>query len=99
MVALTGCATTGGQGDSDPLQGANRAVFGFNEVVDRYFLEPVSKGYAKVTPDPIQTMIYNFLENLFYLNVILNGVLQGKFGQAGEDLGRNDRRDGSRDAL
>ena len=88
IIVLSGCATTGGQSDGDPLEGANRAVFGFNEVLDRYFLEPVSKGYDKITPDPIQTMIYNFLENLFYLNVILNNALQGKFREAGEDIGR-----------
>jgi phospholipid-binding lipoprotein MlaA len=88
MVALTGCATTGGRDDGDPLEGFNRAVFGFNETLDRYVLEPVSKGYVRITPEPIQTMIFNFVENLFYLNVVLNDLLQGKFRQAGEDVGR-----------
>ena len=39
----------------DPLEGINRAVFGFNNVADKIILEPAAKGYKKL-PAPVQSL-------------------------------------------
>ena len=46
----------------DPLEGINRAVFGFNNVADKMILEPAAKGYKKL-PTPVQRGIVNFINN------------------------------------
>lgn len=65
--------------DDDPLEPLNRAIFGFNEVVDDNVLEPVAKGYRYVTPDPVENSITNFFNNLGEINTIVNSTLQFKF--------------------
>ncbi len=47
----------------DPLEGINRAIFGFNNVADKVILEPAAKGYKKL-PSPVQSGIGNFINNL-----------------------------------
>ena len=71
----------------DPLEGINRAVFGFNNVADRIILEPVAKGYKKL-PSPVQTGISNFLSNLRTPLVAVNQLLQGQGGNAAESVSR-----------
>ena len=85
ILAATGCATTHNEPGQDPLEPANRVFFNVNETLDRAMLKPVAKGYAKVTPALVRTGITNFFNNLGYLNVILNDVLQGKFEQGVND--------------
>jgi phospholipid-binding lipoprotein MlaA len=64
--------------DDDPLEPINRAVFGFNEVIDDVVLEPVAKGYRAITPDPIEDSVSNFFNNLGEINNIFNSALQLK---------------------
>ena len=71
----------------DPLEGINRAIFGFNNVADRVILEPVAKGYEKL-PSPIQSGIGNFLNNLKLPLVAVNQLLQGQGKNAAESSGR-----------
>lgn len=66
----------------------NRAVFNFNEAVDRAVLKPVADAYVKVTPQPVRTSVSNFFDNLVYPNVILNDFLQGKVEQGVSDTAR-----------
>ena len=43
VLAASGCATTGGEGDSrDPLEPMNRAIYSFNEGVDKAIARPVA---------------------------------------------------------
>ncbi len=74
--------------EKDPWEGFNRGVFKFNDTLDRYVLRPVAKGYDRVLPDPVQDGIGNFFSNLGDLVTVFNGLLQGKFGQAGLDSTR-----------
>ncbi|SVB70473.1 uncharacterized protein METZ01_LOCUS223327, partial [marine metagenome] len=71
----------------DPLEGINRAIFGFNNVADRVILEPVAKGYKKL-PSPIQSGIGNFLNNLKLPLAAVNQLLQGQGKNAAESTGR-----------
>jgi phospholipid-binding lipoprotein MlaA len=79
-VLLTGCATT--QNPQDPLEKYNRAVFSFNDAVDRTVLKPTATAYKKVTPGFVQTGVNNFFGNLSDAWSAVNNLLQGK-GQAG----------------
>tara|TARA_Y100000768_G_scaffold287126_1_gene221389 strand:+ start:108 stop:893 length:786 start_codon:yes stop_codon:yes gene_type:complete len=71
----------------DPLEGVNRAIFGFNNVADKVILEPVAKGYKNL-PSPFQTGISNFLNNLKLPLAAVNQLLQGQGKNAAESTGR-----------
>ncbi|PCJ30004.1 MAG: ABC transporter [Gammaproteobacteria bacterium] len=88
-LVLSGCATTQYSADaSDPLQGYNRAMYSFNDALDTVIIKPAAIGYDAVLPDPIQKGVSNFFSNLNEITVILNDLLQLKFGQAFHDTGR-----------
>lgn len=86
LLATGGCASTQMAEDThpeDPWEGFNRKVFAFNDVVDRYTLKPVARGYRTITPEPVQTGVGNFFSNLGEIRTAINSVLQGKPGNAG----------------
>jgi phospholipid-binding lipoprotein MlaA len=72
----------------DPWQPMNRAIFSFNEFLDRWLLEPVATGWDVVVPDPAQRGIANFFANAATPRLIVNDLLQGKLDKAGNDFGR-----------
>lgn len=83
-AVMTGCASTGGQSNpADPWEGYNRAVFSFNDTLDRYALKPVAQGYKYVTPEPVRDGVGNFFSNLGELGNLFNSVLQWKLTDAG----------------
>lgn len=86
LALLSGCATS--PNNPDPYQKTNRAIYKFNDGLDRAVLRPVSQAYTKVTPDFVQSGIGNGFRNLGYLNVILNDFLQKKWHQGWSDAGR-----------
>ncbi|MCA8866259.1 MULTISPECIES: VacJ family lipoprotein [unclassified Halomonas] len=86
LLATGGCASTQmaeNAAPEDPWEGFNRKVFAFNDVLDRYALKPVAKGYRTVTPDPVETGVGNFFSNLGEVRTALNSLLQGKPANAG----------------
>jgi len=93
-IALSGCATTGVveqptvANKTDPYENFNRKMFGFNDHVDNYVAEPISNAYKWITPQFMQTGVFNFFNNLKNVNVVINDVLQAKFSQSAEDTGR-----------
>ncbi len=99
VLTLGGCATTkvaDQEGKAqpivaskvDPYESVNRKIYGFNDSVDNYVAEPISNVYKKITPQFMQTGIFNFFNNLKNVNVVLNDVLQAKFEQSAKDTGR-----------
>ncbi len=94
LVTLTGCATTGVAEQKveanpvDPYENFNRNMYGFNNSVDSYVAKPISDAYRWVTPQFLQTGVYNFFNNLKNVNVVINDVLQAKFDQGLQDTGR-----------
>jgi phospholipid-binding lipoprotein MlaA len=89
LLMGSGCATVSGPADPrDPLEGYNRAVYKFNDTVDRAFLKPVAQGYDKITPTVIKTGITNFFSNLDDVRIIVNDLLQAKFREAASNTGR-----------
>lgn len=83
---LGGCATSGNP--KDPVEGFNRAMFGFNEGLDKVIIKPVATGYEAVLPSPLQTGVANFFSNIGDLMIGVNNLLQGKPAQAASDAGR-----------
>ncbi|GAB2467633.1 MAG: VacJ family lipoprotein [Comamonas sp.] len=75
---LAGCATGPNANPADPLEPYNRAMFGFNDAVDRAVLEPVATGYKNVMPSPVRTGVTNFFSNLGDLWSFVNNALQFK---------------------
>lgn len=88
LLFLTVSQTSVAGEETDPLEGFNRPVFEFNEGLDKHILKPIANGYVAITPGPIRTGVTNFFDNLSYLNVIFNDILQGKFHQAIDDSAR-----------
>jgi phospholipid-binding lipoprotein MlaA len=66
----------------------NRAVFRFNDIVDRAVLEPTARAYRYVTPDPVRRSVRNFLDNLRSPVIFANDLLQGETDRAGTTLAR-----------
>lgn len=81
IAALSGCASTTAN-PQDPLEGYNRAVFTFNDAVDRSVLKPTATAYKNTMPSFVQTGVNNFFGNLSDAWSAVNNLLQGK-GQAG----------------
>ncbi|WP_432695679.1 MlaA family lipoprotein [Marinobacterium sp. YM272] len=64
--------------EADPWEGYNRAMFSFNEQVDKYALKPVAQGYRYIMPDIAETGVSNFFGNLGDVRSAVNSALQGK---------------------
>lgn len=86
-LLLAGCATDP-TGANDPYQDTNRAVFDFNQKVDKFVLAPVAGFYVDVLPDPARQGVHNFLLNLDLPVTFANDLLQGEMDRAGDTLGR-----------
>ena len=73
---------------NDPLEDTNRAIFDFNQVVDRNVLVPVAKAYRTVLPDSVRDSLRDFLRNLRAPLIFANDALQGEFERAGQTFAR-----------
>lgn len=89
-VILSGCATQPQATDevNDPFENVNRAVYGFNELVDTWFLRPAATLYRGLLPPIVQTGIHNMLSNLSTPIILLNDVLQGETDRATTTVSR-----------
>jgi phospholipid-binding lipoprotein MlaA len=86
FAQLAGCATSGDP--RDPIEGFNRAMFTFNDGLDKAVIKPVAKGYVAVVPTPARTGVSNFFGNIGDVFISVNNLLQGKVTQAAGDAGR-----------
>ncbi len=85
-VLLSGCATS--NNPRDPFEKFNRAVFSFNDAVDRTALKPAATVYKKATPEFVQTGVNNFFGNLSDLWSSVNNFAQFKGRDGMNDLTR-----------
>ncbi len=98
IALVAGCATPPPANDpeavaeyeqiNDPLEPTNRAIFEFNQALDRALIKPAAKGYREVVPEFGRDRIEDFLTNANEPMVFVNDVLQAEFSRAGETLGR-----------
>jgi len=71
----------------DPLETFNRGMFWFNDKLYFYVMKPVARG-LRYLPEPWRVSLNNFFNNLRAPVRIINAGLQGKFGDAGNELTR-----------
>jgi phospholipid-binding lipoprotein MlaA len=90
-TALAGCANSplGTLAKSnDPFEPFNRAMYQFNDTLDRNVLKPVASAYVEVTPKPARRGVTNFFANLEDAWSTVNNFLQGKGTDGFESLAR-----------
>ena len=63
-------------------------MFAVHEAIDKYAAKPVAQVYDNAVPLPVKAGVGNFFGNVGELWVGVNSALQGKFSDAGVDLGR-----------
>lgn len=73
---------------NDPLEPMNRAVFKFNQGVEKVILRPVAKGYVAIIPKPARNGIRNALHNLRSPVILANDLLQGQPKRGGKTFAR-----------
>lgn len=73
---------------SDPLEPLNRGIFWFNDKLYFYLFKPVARGYRWAVPEPWRISVQNVFSNLTTPVRFVNAGLQGKFGDAGNELTR-----------
>ena len=89
LLALAGIGNAfAEENPHDPYEGFNRSMFAVHEAIDKYAAKPVAQVYDNVVPLPVKAGVGNFFGNVGELWVGVNSALQGKFSDAGVDLGR-----------
>jgi phospholipid-binding lipoprotein MlaA len=66
----------------DPLEGFNRVVLGFNDVLDFLVFKPVARVYGFITPDAAKRSVRKALRNLRSPVILANDLLQFEGGDA-----------------
>ena len=89
FVLAAACATSVARAQvSDPFEPVNRAIFNFNDALDRHVLKPVAQGYVNVVPRLVRNGVSNVFGNISDAFSAINNALQGKREALGNDLGR-----------
>ncbi len=73
---------------SDPIEGWNRVMFTFNDLLYYGIIRPIAKVYAFIAPEEIRIMIRNFFHNLEMPKHFFSALFQGDVRGAGRELGR-----------
>lgn len=90
-MLLAGCSTVPPESTTqtkDPWEKMNRAIYAFNDKLDKDVARPVATAYVRAVPAPARNRFHDFISNLSEPIVIINDALQGKFKQALQDTGR-----------
>ncbi|MDG2001834.1 MAG: VacJ family lipoprotein [Novosphingobium sp.] len=77
-----------GETPGDPLESVNVQTFEVVQAVDKALVEPVARGYMKISPKPVRDGIHNVVTNLDEPIVFLSFLLQLKPLKALKTLGR-----------
>ncbi|MGL4666748.1 MAG: MlaA family lipoprotein [Saezia sp.] len=77
-LLLGGCASVENRNPNDPFEPMNRAVFKFNDAVDRAVLKPVATGYKAVVPSFARQSVSNVFNNAGGIWSTLNAGFQLK---------------------
>jgi phospholipid-binding lipoprotein MlaA len=87
-----GCATPPPQGDleankdflaeNDPAEPLNRAVFAFNQTIDKALFQPAARAYRDTVPLWVRQRIGAAIDNLRAPVIFVNDLLQGELDRA-----------------
>ena len=72
----------------DPWEHANRALYRFNDGLDRAILRPAALGYKRAVARPIRAGVRNVLNNIDTPNTLVNDLLQGRVVLGGQSAAR-----------
>ena len=78
LALVQGCATGPQAHPADPLEPMNRAVFNFNDKVDKAVVKPVATAYQNVVPALVRRGVGNVFSNISDLWSTVNNLLQAK---------------------
>jgi len=81
-------AQTNAADPRDPIEGLNRAVYAFNDVLDRAFVKPVAQAYGQVVPREIRKGVGNFFGNLADVWSAVNNAATGRAQATSDSVGR-----------
>lgn len=87
LVLGAGCASTHND-PADPFEGYNRAMFAFNDRLDKAVLRPTAQVYDTLAPLPVRAGVGNFFANIDDLWTGVNNLLQGKLREGLTDFSR-----------
>src|SRR5690554_8234611 len=76
VVMTTGCASRPHNPD-DPLESYNRAMFAFNDGVDRAVVKLVAQAYEIAVPELVRTGVGNVFGNIRVVRIGVNNLVQG----------------------
>ena len=91
FLLLSGCASLPDghiADDRDPWERYNRAMFNFNEGVDKAVLKPVAQTYKATVPEVIRDRATHFFANLSDLASVVHHTLQAEPKSALQSTGR-----------
>ena len=74
--------------NNSALETYNRAMFTFNDKVEKAIIKPVAKGYKAVTTEYIRKRVTNFFNNLEEPVSAVNHLLQGNLHDTAENISR-----------
>jgi phospholipid-binding lipoprotein MlaA len=74
--------------DADPFEPANRGIFAFNQGLDTWLLDPITRGYQWLVPPPARRGVNRFFANLNSPVIFANQVLQLRPLPAAQTFGR-----------
>jgi phospholipid-binding lipoprotein MlaA len=70
---------------NDPYEPFNRAMFNFNDFMDKAVMKPIAMAYNKIVPKPILKGISNIFFNIDTVPTFANDLLQANFYQGFND--------------
>src|SRR5262245_34137435 len=96
LLACSGCAGVPGgsatsddaDGEGDPAEPVNRAIFKVNVAADHAVMKPVAQAYTDHVPEAVQRGIHNIVQNLKEPAVAVNDALQGNVNHAWQSVQR-----------
>ena len=72
----------------DPLEPTNRIVWAVNDFILFDLVEPVSAGWRFIVPQGVRSHLVTAAKNITYPVRLISNLLQGRFGQAGNETQR-----------
>ncbi len=89
-LGLAGCATPTPEmiAAHDPFEPTNRAVFKFNQKLDKYFVGPTAGAYVWAMPEFGRNRVHDLLQNLQLPVTFANDILQGEATRAKQTFAR-----------
>jgi len=88
LGSQTGCLFGASAERPDPYERLNRPVFGFNNQLDRFVLEPAATGWIWISPKGFRVALDKFFRNLRFPIRFLANLGQARVRRSGSEVAR-----------